>query len=290
MKKSRHIHCQTANEAFVKLADWIYRRPEFVVSPRGELTREVLCVGITIAVPYQRCVTHPYRGFSLKYALGEWLWYRRPSNKLNEIRYYSKFWDKVSDDSKTINSAYGCRIFGKHPRVKLNQWNFVKRELARDSSSRRAVMLILGTFDLSHTTRDLPCTSYLQFFIREGRLHLSVNMRSNDLVLGFANDLFAFTLFQEQMLCELRKTYPKLRMGEYHHFAGSMHIYERNLEMIKSVLREPDLSVDFQLPRMRNIDEIDRLEKVEESLRRGKASRIILTDPFCIYCKEQLST
>jgi thymidylate synthase len=188
----------------------------------------------------------------------------------------------------TVNSAYGYRLLGNHPQVSVNQWEYVKQELVRDPSSRRAVMLILAPFDL-RVTKDLPCTAYLQFFIRNDRLYLAVNMRSNDLVLGFANDVFAFTLFQEQMRLELQATYPVLQMGEYYHFAGSMHIYERNFPMIESVLHEPKLSNDLTLPHMADLSQIDNLQEIEALLRRGEPTDAVhLSDPFSLACAAAL--
>lgn len=290
MKTMKYFRSRTANGAFIKLAERIYHHPEFTVAPRGEQTREMLAVNVTITDPRQRYVTHPYRKFSLKYGIGEWLWYRRASNRLDEITYYSRFWERVSDDGATLNSAYGYRIFGKHPKIETDQWEYVKRELSRDPNSRRAVITILAAFDL-HDTRDLPCTVYMQFFIRDERLYLSVNMRSNDLILGFANDVFAFTLFQEQMLCELRELYPNLRMGEYYHFAGSLHIYERNFQMVENILKEPTLSSDLSLPRMQNLNEIELLQAVEKSIRLGVSKNTTkLSDPFCIECVKILQS
>lgn len=106
---------ESANEAFVKLAELIYTRPDFNVSPRGRATKENLGVSVEIADPYQRYVTNKYRNLSLHYIVGEWLWYERGSNRLEEISYYSKFWNKISDDGATVNSAYGYRILGNGP-------------------------------------------------------------------------------------------------------------------------------------------------------------------------------
>ena len=52
---------ESANEAFVKLAELIYTRPDFNVSPRGRATKENLGVSVEIADPYQRYVTNKYR-------------------------------------------------------------------------------------------------------------------------------------------------------------------------------------------------------------------------------------
>ena len=65
-------------------------------------------------------------------------------------------------------------------------------------------------------------------------------MRSNDIVLGFTNDVFQFTMLQEAMLVELKKHYPELKLGQYFHNAGSMHIYDRHFEMANKIIVDPD--------------------------------------------------
>ncbi len=279
----------TANEAFLTLAEEIYTRPDFDVSPRGQRTKENLGVAIEITDPYSRYITNSYRKFSLGYAIGEWLWYERGSDSLEEIAYYSKFWNKVSDNGETVNSAYGHRILGKHPLLPVNQWEYVKNELVRDTYSRRAICIIAAPIDMLKETKDFPCTVYLQFFIRDSALHLSANMRSNDLVLGFANDIVAFTLLQEKMLVELRQTMPELRMGSYHHYAGSLHIYERNFPLIETVLSHRDVDTDISLPKMNDLDQLKNLQANERIIRlRLKEELLPLTDEFCLACQDLL--
>lgn len=279
----------SANEAFLSLAKEIYTTPSFDVSPRGQHTKENLGMSIEITNPYTRYVTNKHRNFSLAYAIGEWLWYERGSDSLAEIAYYSKFWNKVSDNGKTVNSAYGYRIFGRHPLMPVNQWKYIKDELVRDPSSRRAVCIIASPVDMEKETKDFPCTVYLQFFIRNSKLHLSANMRSNDLILGFANDVVAFTLLQEKMLIELREIIPELEMGSYYHYAGSLHIYERNFPLVEKALAEPDRNIDVVLPKMKNIKELKVLQKNEKTIRM-KLDRplLLLTDDFCMACQDLL--
>jgi thymidylate synthase len=45
-------------------------------------------------------------------------------------------------------------------------------------------------------TCDVPCTLTLQFLIRQGRLDMIVNMRSNDLLWGFSYDITQFAFVQ----------------------------------------------------------------------------------------------
>ena len=57
-------------------------------------------------------------------------------------------------------------------------------------------------------------------------------MRSNDAVFGFCNDVYTFCLFQQLMLNELNLRMANLELGEYCHYAGSFHVYERHFKML----------------------------------------------------------
>lgn len=283
------IIAKSVNDAFIKIACELHLRPDFISSPRGNYTREMLGVLIRVDNPLDRLVKNIHRKISLKYLIGEWLWYERGSNSLNEISYYSKFWRSISDDGYTSNSAYGQRILGLHPLVGLNQWEYAKNQLIKDKETRRATILISLTCDSKINTKDTPCTIYLQFFIRNNQLHLTANMRSNDLVFGFSYDAACFTMFQEKMYMELKKYYTNLKIGYYLHFASSMHIYKRHYQMIKNVLREPNKNIKANMPKMNNLMEIKKLQYNEKVIRERNGIGVKkINDKFCIWCQNIL--
>ena len=232
-------------ECYLDLARQIYKEPEFICAPRGMKVKEKLGVRFKIKDPLDRLPYVPARNFSVTYVIGELLWYLSGDNKTEWISNYSSFWSKISDDGETANSAYGARIFKSHDRIagsQLVQWNYVKEELRRDPDSRRAVIHIRSPWDSTHAKLDVPCTLTLQFFIRENKLHMVVNMRSSDLILGIAYDIPAFTIFQELLARELG-----VGIGEYTHMSNSLHIYERHFEMVEEMLHPENIRVAQQL-------------------------------------------
>lgn len=218
----------------------------FEAHPRGTITKELLNYNISLFNPRNRIINFKDRKTNLKYLLGELVWYFSGSNDPAGILPYSKFWDSIRNPDGTINSNYGYRMFGHHKESEVDrdgdaptsQWNAVIDILQKDKDSRQALMNIHLPADRWIGNKDVPCTLTLQFFIREDRLHMIVNMRSNDIVLGFTNDVFQFTMLQECMALELRKTYPSLDMGHYYHNAGSMHIYDRHFEMAGKIIAD----------------------------------------------------
>lgn len=237
-----------------------------VSNPRSMPVRELLNVDVILENPRNRLLKSEVRKHNYTYAIGEFFWYLRGSNSLDEIRFYLDRMKEYSDDGITLNSAYGYRIFGEKNDFP-NQWNNIIEELVRDQDSRRAVITINYSWDMMNPGKDVPCTLNWQFLIRDERLHMIVRMRSNDSFMGLIYDVYSFTMFQEYMLNQLNIIFDnKIKMGKYIHNAGSMHLYERDVEKCKFVLNEyQDFTVAPQ-DSFKNIDIINLLH-LEKGLR-----------------------
>lgn len=255
--------------------------PEHESAPRGQPVREDLGASFRLLNPRDRLAFLP--GAAPGYAVAETLWYLSGDDSTEWISYYAPFWRGISDDGQTANSAYGARIFRRwHGRVHgdeewvaqeggknctQSQWEYVKEELRRDPDSRRAVVQIRSAADSWLAHKDVPCTLALQFFLRDRRLHLVVNMRSNDLVLGLPHDVFAFTCFQELMALELG-----VELGHYTHVANSLHVYDRDAARVKAVLAmpAPDESYSRPMPTMTTLPPVVTLHAFETKIRAAK--------------------
>lgn len=251
------------SHAYVDLCRMIRDESEFDAAPRGMRIKEKLGVQFRIRNPRDRLPHIEARNFSLSYFVAETLWYLSGSNSTEWISRYASFWKDISDDGKTANSAYGARIFKLHPRIAdggLNQWEYVKGELKRDPDSRRAVIHIRTPDDSLHAVKDVPCTLALQFFIREGKLHLHVNMRSSDIILGIAYDVPAFTTMQEILANEL-----EVELGEYVHTSNSLHCYERDFKMLDEIANSSD-NLGRPMPAYPRVFPIADLMQVEEQI------------------------
>lgn len=200
--------------ALAEMANDSFKDPSRDGPVVGEICDAVFCV----ADPTRNIVTSDIRKMPMRYAVGELAWYLSGSNRVRDIARFAKKWEEISDDGEHNNSAYGYRIFSQFG---FNQWNYVKKLLTKDPNTRQAVIHIKTPNDSE--TKDTPCTVYLQFFIRKGKLNLSVHMRSNDIWMGVPYDMFSFCFLQMKMAMELG-----VEIGEYTHYAGSLHMYERD--------------------------------------------------------------
>lgn len=196
----------------------------------GAVVGEFLDAVMVVEDPTRNIVTSKIRNMPMRYAVGELAWYLSGSNKVKDIAQYAKKWAEISDDGETNNSAYGYRIFHKFG---FDQWEFVKELIKRDPNTRQAVIHIKDASNAP--TKDTPCTVYLQFFLRDNKLNLSVHMRSNDIWMGVPYDMFSFCFLQVKMAMELG-----VEVGTYTHYAGSLHMYKRDYDV---ALKNMDASV-----------------------------------------------
>lgn len=208
---------------FDNLKDMAERRKETMDSRDGAVAAEVLNAVTVIEDPTRNIIKSPDRKMPMRYAVGELLWYLSGSNRLRDITVFSKVWERMSDNGVTVNSAYGNRIFEAFG---FDQMEFIEKILSSDPNSRQAVIHIKDACDYTEfPTRDVPCTVCLQYFIRDGKLHATTYMRSNDLWTGFPYDVFCFTCFQIILAFRLG-----VEIGTYTHIAGSLHLYQRSLD------------------------------------------------------------
>ena len=197
----------------------------------GAVVGEILNACFNIKDPTRNIVTNPVRSLTMRYAIGELAWYLSKSNRTRDIAQFAPKWEELSDDGTTNNSAYGFRIFEKFG---FDQWEHIKQMLTDHPDSRQAVIHIKEPNPTP--TKDMPCTVYLQFILRDNKLHLSVHMRSNDIWMGVPYDMFSFCFLQILMAMELG-----VGIGEYTHYAGSLHLYKRNYETALKRITEAEV-------------------------------------------------
>jgi thymidylate synthase len=165
-------------------------------------------------------------------------------------------------DDGVLQGAYGPRmrrwgsapggIAGVHVGV-VDQLGAVLTLLRDDPDSRRAVIQLFDPARDFLGHRDVPCTLGYRFYLRGGRLHMHTSMRSQDLWLGFAYDVFAATVLQELLAGWLGAD-----VGEYHHYVDSLHLYE---PVLRDAARLPSRVAPSELVEIPEIawEDLDRV-------------------------------
>lgn len=243
----------TPNVAYKKLANDLldYGRPINSSNPRGA-TAELCNYTFKIDdIDCNECITLKTGGTNLTYVAAELLWYWSSRNDLEFISKFSTFWNKVTDDGRTANSAYGYILQEKHG---FNQIETIIDLLKHEPNSRRAVLNINVPNPNVRTTNDEMCTICLNYQIRDGKLHSTNVLRSNDFNFGLRNDIAYFIYLQKYIAKRLGVGY-----GSYTHIAFSMHMYSRDFKFTKNIAYGTMETLDQRLDVEKLIDNKDEL-------------------------------
>jgi thymidylate synthase len=155
------------------------------------------------------------------------------------LAFYNKNFTSCQNSYGFYDGSYAERI---------HYWKrYIYNLLKTDPDTRQAIITIYGPQD-RHSSKDIPCTIMQHFMIREGKLNLTVYMRSNDLLWGFPYDVNAFCFLQEALAAMLG-----IEMGTYTHIAGSLHSYDEREGQLTSLLSSHTL-LDIQNPVLEKMD------------------------------------
>ncbi|UNU44528.1 thymidylate synthase [Sphingopyxis sp. YF1] len=223
--------------------------------------RELIGVSIRIGHPRARLSRSNDRGLPFS-ALGEFLWYLTKSDDIDFITAYIPNYKKEIGPDGRINGAYGPRLFSTYG---LDQIEAVIDLLERKPHTRRAVLQLYAAKDLK-IDAEVPCTTTLQFFIRDEKLHLMASLRSNDAYLGLPHDVFCFTMLQEMIANRLG-----VGLGEYIQMVGSFHLYEEHEENASRYTQEGHHRL-VEMPPMPAGDPfalVDKILEAEQQIRTG---------------------
>jgi len=176
------------------------------------------------------------RALSATYACAELIWYLARTRDIRGIVAYAPQYKNFAEGNEA-HGAYGARwdenVSGPH-----GQLYFVEKILRSAQGSRQCVVTMWRADDLQHALnldrKDLPCTVYWQFMVRGNQLHLSCCMRSEDAWLGLPYDVFVNTTIQRLVASELHVV-----PGQYSHYVGSMHLYEKHFEAAREAVKTP---------------------------------------------------
>lgn len=180
------------------------------------------------------------RSFNWKYFAGELVWYLNKDRNIQYISNFSNFWSNITNPyTKEINSNYGSLLFG-------DQLNWALNSLIQDKNSRQAIAFLNQPKFQFPSNKDFVCTMYLNFFIRDNKLNMKVQMRSNDIFYGLTFDAPFFSFVHQHMRLWLLEKYPDLELGTYYHCADNIHFYERHFELAENILTETEPAEQYQ--------------------------------------------
>ena len=199
-------------------------------APRGlqvkELELQTMAINPNFAIP-----DFQTRPLNWKYFLGEMSWYLQKDTNIGFINNFSNFWQGIATPEGYINSNYGFILFD-------DQLEWAKKALLNDKNTRQAVCFLNRPKYQYEGNKDFVCTMYLNFWIRDNKLNMKVQMRSNDIFYGLSYDAPFFAFVQQTMWHWLKDTHQDLELGTYYHCADNIHFYERHFEIAENIIAE----------------------------------------------------
>lgn len=228
---------ETTSEAYMDTLRKVWECPDYICEPRGKETHECMNYMFKVLRPTPDPIVTkcPERNQVIaKYTEAEFELYAKGERQASEFAKMAPFWLNVANPDGTVNSAYGYKVwYDKNTPEGKTQWEWCKERLLADLYSRQAVMFFGTPASQYEGNKDQACTLSGTFLIRGGRLHLSMVMRSNDVVRGLAYDMPWFCLLLREMAKEVNRL-----VGSYTHFAHSMHIYTSTKARVQAMLGE----------------------------------------------------
>lgn len=212
------------------------------VKPRDMLIFEIMAYQsiLSMATPI---IQNPNRKLGYKFMAAEAAWILSGDNRVKTIAPYSRVISQFSDDGEKFFGAYGPKIVGQLP--------YVIEMLQKDPDTRQALINIWR--ESPPPSKDIPCTTSLQFLIRNNHIHCVATMRSSDLWLGHVYDIFNFSCVAFFILLSLNTARRRiglapLFLGNLFLTCGSKHIYARNANDVSELIEDFE---EFGLPNVK---------------------------------------
>lgn len=199
-----------------------------------------------------------------KSAIHELLWFyvKRTSDCAYLDENNVTIWKEWTSANNNIGKAYGYQL-SKPIMLKgkiTNQVHHLIEELMTNPASRRHVISLWNIDDLDQMAL-YPCVWNNQWLVKQGKLHLIVQIRSNDLALGNP-----FNVFQYYVLQRMMSQVTGYELGTLTFNINDLHIYERHIEPLQEQIQReayaaPELRIN---PDVKNFDDftIDDFELV----------------------------
>jgi len=134
-----------------------------------------------------------------------------------------------------VKYTYGQRLREYHG---VDQIQDIIELVAKTPYSRRGVAATWNV-ELDRLSDNPPCLDLVQVLVENTKLYLTVYIRSNDMFLAWPENSFGILALQNLIIEEVNKKNPELRLEKGHVIiiSASAHIYERNWEEVKEILK-----------------------------------------------------
>lgn len=245
---------QNLDVAWKKILTDLFDKGKLVDGSRNGPMLELLGHSFVLDNPQACVLQNPRRALNPYYMCAEVLWYFMDTTDASFLKKFAPSYDQYLEPDGTAYWAYGPRF--------VSQLSTALELLIAHGDTRRCVVAIWRTEDLLHAVKndkaDIPCVVDFQFFIRDNKLHMLTFQRSQDMWVGFPNDIFSFCCIQMAMANSLGVGY-----GTYTHVMGSCHLYTKHRIKAEAACRELVKHVPLQ---WNNLTTLSKLIEASENI------------------------
>ena len=227
--------------------------------------------------PDERVVFYPDRDANPYFHFMEGLWMISGRNDVEWISRFNASIANYSDDGVTFHGAYGYR-WRKH--FGFDQIDIIAEQLRANPDDRRIVLQMWDPkVDLARGGKDFPCNTAIKFRIVDGRIDMTVENRSNDMIWGaYGANAVHFSMLQEYMAAKIG-----VSLGHYWQVSTNFHSYMDTLKKHSALLLEkpssPYHTGEVEPFRMVNVSILDWESQLEVFMQEGDRA-MGYTDPF----------
>jgi thymidylate synthase len=179
-----------------------------------------------------------------KSIIHELLWFLKGETNIQYLRENGvSIWNEWANESGELGPVYGKQWRsweGKDGKV-VDQISDLIKQIKSNPDSRRLIVSAWNVSDLPEMAL-MPCHTIFQFYVADGKLSCQLYQRSADVFLGVPFNIASYALLTMMIaqVCDLK-------LGEFIHTFGDVHIYNNHIEQVKLQLsRTP-----FPLPTMK---------------------------------------
>jgi thymidylate synthase len=223
----------TADRVWQDAVKELIERPEYQLNGRNGITHEIVPCVLRIEDPRQRWILSRRPPYNPAFGLVEFIWMITGHNESRVVNYWNPALPKFAGSGDVYPGAYGFRL---RYACGLDQIERAYHALSNVPETRQIVLQIwkpeidLPASNGQPVSEDIPCNIISLLKVRDGRLHWTQIMRSNDIMRGFPNDILQFTMLQEVMAGWLG-----MQPGDYIHLSDSLHVYKQDLSNFSCV-------------------------------------------------------
>lgn len=180
-----------------------------------------------------------------------------------------------NDLVKELGSVYGAQWrFWKTDDGHIDQIVNLLDGLRNDPHGRRHIVSAWNVAELDQMALP-PCHNMFQFYVQDGELSCQLYQRSVDAPLGLPFNIASYSLLTHMFAQILG-----LRVGDFIHTSGDLHIYSNQIDMVKEqITRAPMSPPKLKMPEFSTLDELLRTSP-SDYLLLGYESHPAISIPF----------